>query len=137
MGIFNLFGKKDSAAELTKASPFKLSTEWVPYKLYASRKSSCMLIVKLKNMTNETLLTSVVAELPKQLGFESMGLSKERELRVGDIAPEEEKELRFDVYSSAGSDVGEYTLNLTAIAHYRDYGHVLNAVKKRVVLEVV
>lgn len=137
MGIFNLFGKKDAASELTRASPFKLATEWVPYKLYANRKGSCMLIVRLKNMTNETLLTSVVAELPKQLGFEALGLSKERELRVGEVAPEEEKELRFDVYNSAASDPGEYTVNLTAIAHYRDYGHVLNAVKKRVVLEVV
>lgn len=137
MGIFNLFGKKDVGSELTKSSPYRLATEWVPYKLFASKKSSAMLIVKLKNMTNEVLLTSVVAELPKQLGFDQMSLSKERELRLGDIAPNEEKEVRFDVYSNMNSDPGEYTLNLTAIAHYRDYGHVLNAVKKRVTLEVV
>ncbi len=137
MGIFNLFGKKDVSSELTKSSPFKISTEWVPYKLYASRKSSSTLIVRIKNMTNETLLTSVVAELPKQLGFEQVALTKERELRLGELPSEEERELKFEVFSTMNADPGEYTLNLTAIAHYRDYGHVLNAVKKRVIVEVV
>lgn len=137
MGIFNLFGKKDVGSELTKSSPYKVATEWVPYKLYASRKSSCMLLVKVRNVTNEILLTSVVAELPKQLAFEAVGLSKEREIRVGELPPDEERELRFDVYSGLNADSGEYTVNLTVMAHYRDYGHVLNAVKKRVTVEVV
>jgi uncharacterized membrane protein len=137
VGIFNLFGKKDAVSELTKVSPYKLSTEWVPYKLYSNRKSSSTLVVRLKNVTNEILLTSVVAELPKQLGFEAVGLSKEREVRVGELPPGEEREVRLEVYSSMNTDPGDYTLNLTAMAHYRDYGHVLNAVKKRVSLEVV
>ena len=136
MGIFNLFGKKDAVSELTKVSPYKLSTEWVPYKLYSNRKSSSTLVVRLKNVTNEILLTSVVAELPKQLGFEAVGLSKEREVRVGELPPGEEREVRLEVYSSMNTDPGDYTLNLTAMAHYRDYGHVLNAVKKKAVLEV-
>jgi uncharacterized membrane protein len=96
-----------------------------------------MLIVRVKNMTQEVLLTSVVAELPKQLGFGAVALTKEQEMRLGEVAPDEEKEVRFDVYSTLNSDPGEYTLNLTAIAHYRDYGHVINAVKKRVTVEVV
>ena len=137
MGIFNIFGKKDASSELTKSSPYRLSTEWVPYKLYSSRKSSAMLVVKIRNMTNEVLLTSVVAELPNQLGFDAVSLSKERENRIGDLAPNEEQEVKFEVFSGMNSDSGEYTLNLTAIAHYRDYGHVINAVKKRVTIDVV
>lgn len=137
MGIFNLFGKKDVGSEITKSSPYRLSTEWIPYKLYSSKKSSSVLVIKLKNMTQEVLLTSVVAELPKQLGFDAVGLSKERELRIGDVAPDEEKEVKFEVFSGMNSDPGEYTINLTAMAHYRDYGHILNAVKKRVTIEVV
>ena len=35
------------------------------------------------------------------------------------------------------TDPGEYTVTLTAMAHYRDYGHVINAVKKRTTLSVV
>ncbi|MCW6159986.1 MAG: hypothetical protein LVQ95_02790 [Candidatus Micrarchaeales archaeon] len=137
MGIFNIFGKKDVASDLAKPAPFRISTEWIPYRLYARKKSSAMLVIRLKNATQEVLLTSVVAELPKNLGFDTINVAKEREARLGDVAPGEEKELRFEVFSGLNSDAGEYTLNLTAIAHYRDYGHVINAVKKRVTVEVV
>ena len=137
VGIFNIFGKRDSSSDLMKTPPFRLSTELVPYKLYANKSSSASLMVKVKNMTNEVLLTSVVAELPGQLGFDEVGVSKQREIRVGEIAPHDEKEVRFDVFGSVTSDPGEYTILLTAIAHYRDYGHVINAVKKRSTLNVV
>ena len=137
MGIFNIFGKRDVATELTKSSPYKLTTEWVPYRLYANKNSSALLIIKIKNLTPEVLMTSVAAELPKNLAFEQMGLSKEREARLGDLGPNEEKEIRMEVFSGLTSDAGEYTIGLTAMAHYRDYGHILNAVKKRVLIEVV
>ncbi len=137
MGIFNLFGKKDASAELTKPSPYRIFTEWMPYSLYANRNNSTTLNLKIKNMTKETLLTSVVVELPQGLGFDSMGVSKEREVRVGELAPDEEKNIGVDVYGGMKSDPGEYTVSLTAIAHYRDYGHVINAVKKRTSLKVI
>lgn len=136
-GIFNIFGKRDVSDDLTKSSPYRISTEMVPYKLYANRGSSASLMVRVKNVTSEILLTSVVAELPNQLGFDEVGVSKQREVRVGELAPHEEKEVRFDLFSNLNSDKGEYTLMLTAIAHYRDYGHVINAVKKRTTLNVV
>ncbi len=137
MGIFNIFGKKDVSAALVQAAPYRLSTEWVPYKLYANRQNSVSLMVKVKNMTGEILLTSVVAELPKQLGFDEMRVAKERELRLGKMAPNEEREVRLDVFSDINSDPGDYTVTVTAIAHYLDYGHVINAVKKRTSVSVV
>jgi len=137
MKIFNIFGKKDAASDLTSVPPYRLSAEMVPYKIYANRNSSATMVVKLANNTNEILLTSLVAELPSQLGFDELGVSKQKEVRIGEIAPHEEKELRLEVYGGLNSDPGEYTVALTAIAHYRDYGHVLNAVKKRTVVNVV
>ncbi|MDE1811048.1 MAG: hypothetical protein KGH66_03335 [Candidatus Micrarchaeota archaeon] len=137
MGLFSIFGKRDVSDDITKATPFRLTSELVPYKLYANKSSSASLMVKVKNQTNEVLLTSVVAELPINIAFDEMGMSKQREIRLGELGPQEEKQVRFDLYSGLKSDKGEYTLTLTAIAHYRDYGHVLNAVKKRATLNVV
>jgi len=137
MAIFNIFGKKDSSSDLMKGLPYKLSYEWVPYKLYSDRKSSSSLFLKIRNLTKEVLLTSVVVELPKQLSFDEIGVSKERELRLGDLQPEEEKEVRIDVFNGMNADPGDYTVLLTAIAHYRDYGHVINALKKRTTISVV
>ncbi|MGI0134441.1 MAG: hypothetical protein ACREBW_05740 [Candidatus Micrarchaeaceae archaeon] len=137
MGIFNIFGKKDVVTDIMKNVPFRVSSELVPYRLYANKNSSASLIVRVKNMTNEVLLTSLVLELPSQLGFDSLGMSKQREMRVGEVAPQDEKEVKFEIFGTAKSDPGEYTTTLTAIAHYRDYGHVLNAVKKRTTINVV
>jgi len=137
MALFNIFGKKDAASELTRAIPYKISTEFVPYKLYSDRKSQVSLFVRVKNATKEVLLTSVVAELPKQLGFDEMGMQKQRELRLGELKPGEERELRLDIYNTINADPGDYTVAITTISHYRDYGHVINAVKKRTTLSVV
>ncbi len=135
--MFNLFGKKDVSDELSKQAPYRIITELVPYKLYANRKSSVMMLVKVKNMTSEPLLSSIVIELPKGISFDEIGLATSKEVRIGEIAPNEEKEVRVDVYSNSGTEKGEYTVVLTAFAHYRDYGHVLNAMKKRSAIEVV
>ncbi len=137
MKLFGPFGKKDVSEDLTKKSPFRIMTEWVPYKLYSGKKSSSSLTVKLKNSTGESLLTSIVAEVPRQLGFDEIGVTKQKEVRLGYLAPGEEKEVRVDVFNSSGADPGEYTVSLTAIAHYRDYGHVLNAIRKRTTISVV
>lgn len=137
MGLLNIFGKKDSASDITKGPPYSVSTELVPYKLYAKKSSSATLSIKVKNMTKDVLLTSVVLESSGKIGFDEMLVAKERELRIGDMQPMEEKDLRVAIYSGVGSDAGQYTLTLTTIAHYRDYAHVLNTVKKRVMVEIV
>src|ERR1700677_4308443 len=123
MGIFDIFGKKDANKDLTTGSPFLISTELVPYKLYGRRNSSAMLLVKVRNVTKDIVLTSVVAELPQKLGFDEMVLARQREIRVGELQPNEDKEVKFNIYGNVGSDAGDYTLRLTTIAHYRDYSH--------------
>ncbi len=137
MALFNIFGKKDAAEDLTKAVPYKISTEWVPYKLYSGRRSQSSLFVRIKNATNEVLMTSIVLELPGQLGFDDMGMLKQKELRLGEIKPGEERESRFEVYNTLNADPGDYTVSITTISHYRDYGHVLNAVRKKTTVSVV
>ncbi len=137
MKLPNLFGKKDVSSELEKASPYTIRTVFVPYKLYANRKGSAALQITLANATTEPLMTSVVVALPKQLSFGQIGIDKEKEVRLGTLGPKEEKEASIDIFSDAGTDKGEYTLQVSVFAHYRDYGHIINGIKKRVQLEVV
>ncbi|MDE1873503.1 MAG: hypothetical protein KGI04_00060 [Candidatus Micrarchaeota archaeon] len=137
MKILDLFGKKDSAAEVGRSLPYQVSSEFIPFRLYANRKGSSMLLMRLKNLTAESVLSSVVVQVPKGLSLDETGLSGAKELRVGTLAPGEEKQVRADIYGDTATDKGEYTLSITAFIHYRDYGHVLNAMKKKAVLEVV
>ncbi|MGC8676071.1 MAG: hypothetical protein ACP5T3_00950 [Candidatus Micrarchaeia archaeon] len=135
--LFGLFGKKNAAEELTKAVPYRIGTELIPYRLYANQKNSVRMLINIKNLTAEPTLGSIVVEVPRGLSLDGTGISKEKELRLGLIAPDEEKQAAVDIYGDSGTDKGEYTLSLTAFIHYRDYGHVLNAVKKKATVEVV
>lgn len=136
VALLNIFGKRDVSKDITRKVPYVLSTEFTPYRLYSGKKSGTTMYVRLRNATNEVLLTSLVVELPNKIGFDEIGIAKERETRIGEMAPQSEKDLSFNLRNSVDADKGEYTLTVTAIAHYRDYGHVMNAIKKRVTLQV-
>ena len=94
-------------------------------------------MVKVRNLTKDVLLTSIVAKVPAKLGFDEMGMQKEKEFRVGEMQPGELKEAEFKIYSTVGSEAGDYTLALTTFAHYRDYAHVLNSVRKEVTVSAI
>ncbi len=137
MKILDLFGKKDVTQEVGKTLPYRVYAEFIPFKLYANRKSSSMLLLKVKNLTTEPVLGSVVVSVPKGISLDETGLSAEKELKLGTLSANEEKEARAYIYGDSGTDKGDYTLSITAFIHYRDYGHVLNAVRKKAILEVV
>lgn len=137
MGLFDLFGKKDVSEDITKKLPFILVTEFVPYRLKSKEKNNCSLNVRIKNLTKEPVLSSVVVEVPKQLSFDTMGISKQKEIKIGNLAPNEERIASIDVHAGVGTDKGSYTITLTAFVHYRDYAHVINEMRKRAILEVI
>ena len=93
--------------------------------------------IQIKNLTNEPVMASVVLEVPDRLSLDETGFSKQKEVRLGMLGANEEREARVDVYGNTATDAGEYTIGITAFVHYRDYAHVLNAAKKRSVLQVV
>ncbi len=137
MGIFDLFGKKDVTNDLKKTLPYSITTEFSPFKLKANSRSGSTLLVNLKNLTGEPVISSVVVQVPERVSLDSTGLAKEKEVRLGTLAPNEAKDTRIEIFSNSGTDKGEYTVTITAFIHYRDYAHVLNAMKKRAVLEAV
>ncbi len=137
MGIFDLFGKKNVSEDLSKKTPFILTTEFVPYHIKSKEKNSCAVNIKIKNTTPEPVLSSIIIELPKQLSFDAMGISKQKELRIGNIGPNEEKFSSIDVYGGLATDKGNYTITFTAFIHYRDYAHVINEMRKRSILEAI
>lgn len=137
MGIFDLFGKKDVNEDLQRQLPYSIKTEFVPYRLRANVRGSSSLMLSLKNMTNQPVISSVVIEVPDRLSLDETGLVKQKEVRLGTLAPSEGKDSRIEIYGGTGTDKGEYTVTITAFIHYRDYAHVLNAMKKRSILQVV
>ncbi|MDE1822823.1 MAG: hypothetical protein KGH69_02950 [Candidatus Micrarchaeota archaeon] len=137
MGFFDLFGKKDVSKDLGRQMPYAIKTELVPYKMKANVRSSSSLRISLKNQTGEPVVSSVVVEVPERISLDETGFTKQKEVRLGTLAPDEEKDAIIGLFGDSGTDKGEYTLTITAFVHYRDYAHVLNAMKKRTIVEAV
>lgn len=137
MGLLDIFGKKNVSSELEGRFPYTLKTEFVPYHLKARERSSSTLMVTLKNITGEPVMGSVVVSVPKQLSVDSTGLSKEKEVKLGAMAPNEEKQASIELYTDTVTEKGEYTITITSFVHYRDYAHILNSMRKRTVIEAI
>lgn len=137
MKLFDIFGKKDVGEELVRKVPYGMKLTFHPYRLNANKMESVMLIIELKNLKEEVLLTSVIVQLPKNLGFDQTALSNAREIRLGEIKSGEEKVVKVEVWGNPRTDPGDYSIDITAVCHYRNYGYLLNAEKKEVVLRAV
>ncbi len=111
--------------------------EWVPYHLKANTSSTASLALSIKNVAREPLLTSVTVSLPKGLKFDKAGAVKSSEVRLGTIDPGLTKETMFDVMGDVSTGAGTYVVELTVYAHYGDYAHVMNSVRKNVHINVV
>ena len=96
-----------------------------------------MLNVKVRNLTKEVLLTSIVVSVAGKIGFDEMGRQNTKEQRLGEMQPGEVKETKFNIYANLGTDAGNYTVTLDTFAHYRDYTHVLDSVRKDVQIGVI
>jgi len=136
MGILdNLMGKKEEPARA--GLPFNVSTALRPVRLNARKENCLELLVTVANASNEPLMMSVNVEVPKPLGFENVGLTKIKEIRIGELAAQKEKTVSFSVCANSQTPAGVYSALLTVSQHYRDYSHVLNYAKKSVEVRVV
>ena len=135
--MLDIFGKKDVGDELTNKVPYALRLSFHPLRLAANKSDSVRLTVRVENRSREASLTSIVVQVPKQLGLDQTCLSSVREIRLGEIPAGEAKDVHVDVFGSTKTDAGEYNVFVTAIAHFRDYAHKLNSEKKAASIRVV
>jgi hypothetical protein len=131
----NLMGKKEEPVR--EGLPFNISTALRPVRLN-SRKENCLeLLVTVANASDQPLMMSVNIEVPKSLGFENLGITKIKEIRIGELPAQKEKTVSFSICANSQTPSGVYSVLLTVSQHYRDYSHVLNYAKKGVEVRVV
>lgn len=134
MSLFDLFRKKDAQKP---AVPYSLVTRMTPYRLYAHKSNSLVMSVSIKNLGEEQLLTSLSLDLPDMISMDKMEMVKTKEFKVGEIAPNETKELKVELFGGLNTDKGEYTLRVTVMSHFMDYSHVINSMKSTATIGVV
>ena len=138
-GIFGAAGgKKDEATGEPVAVPmFSITTAFRPVRLAAKKDESVDLELGVKNISEGEAITSVNVDVPKGLGFDGMGIARRKEYRLGTMKSGEEKKFTLSLHGSSQTAAGNYRITISVYAHYRDYGHVLNSVKKAVELRVI
>lgn len=132
MVIFDLFGKKKAVTNKNYSIEYSLH----PFSLKPQKNDFLLLSIEVTNNNNQPMLTSLVATTSKRLGFEANILSNQKEIRLGVLDPGETRNINLKVWSSPRTIAGSYPIILTAIAHYRDYGHILNESRKKVIVRV-
>lgn len=138
MGIVEeILGKKEVDDALKGGIPFKLKLNFRPLRLTSRKNNTVELVADIQNATKETVLTSMVVRVPSGLGLDAIGLNRERELRIGHLKDGEEKTLSVTISGTTNTAPGDYKVDVIVMAHYRDYGHVLNAERKSLDLRVV
>jgi uncharacterized membrane protein len=129
-----LFGKK----LLNSGGPaYSLECELHPLRLQAHKPDYLDLEVAVSNQFDRELLTSIVIQVPRGLGFEQSALSQEREIRLGMLRPGESKRFKVPVWATQRTEPGHYPVRVHAISHFHDYGYVLNEVRREVGLRAV
>ncbi len=81
-------------------------------------------------------MTSIVVTVGKGIGLDRSAISQQREIRLGFLKPGEQRHIKVQVWSTQRTEKGVYSLDLTAIAHFHDYSHVLNQARKRLSVRV-
>lgn len=136
MGFLDdLLGEKKEPAR--EGLPFNISTSLRPVRLNARKESTLELVVAITNVSDSPLMMSVSAEVPQSLGFENVGMTKIKEIRIGELPAQKEKTVSFTICSNYKTQPGTYAVLLTANHHYRDYSHVQNYAKKSVEVRAV
>ena len=128
---------KGNEAPVRAGLPFNVSTALRPVRLNARKENCLEVLVTIKNATDAPVMASVTAEVPKSLGFENLGITKIKEIRIGELAPQKEKTVSFSLCSNVQTPPGVYSALLTVNHHYKDYQHVVNYAKKSVEVRVV
>lgn len=138
-GILGSAGAKHEVVEEAQGAipMFSITTAFRPVRLCAKKDESVELELAVKNIGEADALTSVNVDVPKGLGFDGMGIARTKEYRLGSMKGGEEKKFSVSLHGSSQTPAGNYRITISAYAHYRDYGHVLNSVKKAVELRVI
>lgn len=139
-GIFGTAGaKKEEGGEgKPGAVPmFSINTAFRPVRLAARKEESVDLELGIKNISEGEAITSVNVDIPKGLGFDGVGIARTKEYRLGTLKSGEEKKFSVSLHGNSQTAAGNYRITISVYAHYRDYGHVLNSVKKAVELRVI
>ena len=131
-------GKEETEVPQSNA-PFKVQISFAPLRLSAMKDNKVHMIVKVSNLTNDTQLVSLDAQLPQNrlIGFDATCIHKNIEKKVGEVPVGGTSEISIPIWGNNQTKEGNYDIQISIYSHYLDYKKVLNSMRKNMTLRVV
>jgi uncharacterized membrane protein len=117
--------------------PYDVKIEFSPLRIKKGDERPTQMLIDVKNLEKEELLTSVVVEIPREMGFDKTGAVSRKEIRIGTLKPNDTKEFTIELYPNHRAEPGAYDIKVKANKHYRGYSHIIDSSEKTVVLRIV
>ena len=138
MGIFDSIKGLVSTQEQKKSAvPFALTTNFTPFRLTSKKNDVVDLNIDVENVYGADALASVVVTVSKGLGTDSTLLNREKTIKLENMKNGENRRVSAQIFSASSTKPGTYKIRVEAFAHYRDYRHVENSIKKIIEVRVV
>lgn len=106
-------------------------------RLNANSVESVILNVYLKNEYETSKMATVSVKIPYSLGFDKIGLERERRKRVGLIKPLSEKVIPIQIFGKHSTAEGEYPVSIKVYMHNERYDKIENTFSLETKLRVV
>ena len=100
---------------------FKISSNLSPLRLIEGQKTPAIITIYVKNESEETKMVSLLLKIPFSLGFDKMGLEREKRRRIGTIKPGTEKAIPIMIYPKSTIKEGVYKINTRVKIHEDRY----------------
>jgi uncharacterized membrane protein len=117
--------------------PYDVKIEFSPLRMKKGDDRPTQMLIYVKNLQKEENLTSVVIEIPREMGFDKTGAVSRKEIRIGTLKPDENKEFKIELYSNHRAEPGTYDVRIKANKHYRGYSHIIETTEKNISLRIV
>lgn len=114
----------------------EINTTFFPYQLVLYRKQPIELRLKIKNSGTEKVLVSYKMQLPSELSFDKSGFSAIHEEKLGELAPAQTAEQRFEIHPRPLTREGSVEIAIKATEHYNSYEFTMREYKKKVALVI-
>lgn len=118
-------------------TPYDVKIEFSPLRMKKGDEKPTQMLINVRNMEKEDNLTSVVIEIPKEMGFDRTGAVNRKEIRIGTLKYNEEKNFQIELYPNYRAESGTYEVAIKANKHYRGYSHIIDTSQKTISLRIV
>ncbi len=115
----------------------QVTSDVFPFRVSMKSKDSWELILNITNRGTKAKKLSLEIDLPEQVTFSKVGLTKQYEKRYDNFKPGDTIRIKEPIYLSSHCETGNYSGYVKIAEHFGDYGYEMQNRKREVLFRIV